>query len=103
MHQTLATPCAGLAAFRQLTHTRESISFLINTTMSTHPLKTRTPADLELFLAQALTELTGTNATVTVDNMTMKEGMTGLGDATLQISVRFPMPAAEDGDVPFAF
>lgn len=69
--------------------------------MSTHPLKTRSPADLELFLAQALTELTGTNAAVKVDNMAMKESFTGLGDATLQISVRFTSPAAEDGDAPF--
>lgn len=62
-----------------------------------HPLRGRSKHDIELFLAQALAELTGSTASVQVSTMAL--GISG--DASLQLYVKFPMQLGDEGDTPF--
>lgn len=67
------------------------------TTSAAHPLSGISKADLELFLAQAIAELTGSNATVQLSTMALGTS----GDASLQLYVKFPQAHEDDGDTPY--
>lgn len=67
------------------------------TMTESHPLNGRNKADLELFLAQALTELTGSNATVQLSTMALGTSR----DASLQLYVKFPQAHSDEGDAPY--
>lgn len=65
--------------------------------VESHPLSGLSKADLEMFLAQALSELTGSSATVQVSSMELGSSR----NACLQLYVEFPTPLLDDGDTPF--
>lgn len=69
----------------------------LTTMTENHPLSGRSKADLELLLAQALTELTGSNATVQLSTMALGTS----GDASLQLYVKFPQAHGDEGDAPY--
>ena len=62
-----------------------------------HPLSGRSKADLELFLAQALAELTGSNAAVQLSTFALGSS----GDASLQLYVKFLEPPVDEADVAY--
>jgi len=73
------------------------------TTPSTHPLASATQASIEMAIAQALSELTGRTAQVTVKNGTHSPMYLDTCYSSLEISVSFPQPSpeeGEDGDAP---
>jgi len=62
-----------------------------------HPLNGVSKADLELFLSQALAELTGSNAAVQLSTMALGTS----GDASLQLYVKFPQMYGDDDSTPY--